>query len=71
MSMFWLWDQLLGDPDRVEREERAREVARAPRDEDDAAPPELVCRVCQYAGPERYCPRCLADTMRALRPLRR
>ena len=66
MSMFWMLDQLLGDPARIEREERDRATARAPRDESDADPPDLEGRVCHYRGPERYCPDCLADTMRPL-----
>ncbi|HUQ06798.1 MAG TPA: hypothetical protein VM261_30050 [Kofleriaceae bacterium] len=71
MSMLWLFDRLLGDPARVEREERERATARAPRPEVDADPPDLECRVCAYRGPERYCPTCLADTMRPLpRPRR-
>ncbi|KAB2896445.1 MAG: hypothetical protein F9K40_14455 [Kofleriaceae bacterium] len=62
--MFWLLDQLLGDPDRIQTEERERAVARRPRPDADGDPPELECRVCAYRGPERYCPDCLADTMR-------
>jgi hypothetical protein len=67
MSMFWAWDRILGDPDRVEAEERAREVTRERRPETDDDPPTFECRVCAYRGAERYCPRCLADTMRAVR----
>lgn len=66
MSMLWAWDWILGDRDRVEREEHEREVTRAPRDEDEGDPPVLECKVCRYRGPERYCPRCLADTMRLI-----
>jgi hypothetical protein len=63
MSMFWAWDRVLGDPNRIEMERRAEEQDRAPRDEDEADPPSRVCRVCAHAGPERFCPHCLADTM--------
>jgi hypothetical protein len=62
--MFFLLDRLLGDPARIEREERDHASARAPRRETDDDPPDLECRVCSYRGPERYCPDCLADTMR-------
>ena len=65
--MFWLFDRLLGDPDRVEREERERAVMLKRRTEADGDPPDLECRVCGYCGPERYCPTCLADTMRAIK----
>ncbi|HWO19180.1 MAG TPA: hypothetical protein VNO30_10395 [Kofleriaceae bacterium] len=30
---------------------------------DDAGPPALRCKACGYEGHDRYCPRCLADTM--------
>jgi len=63
MSMFWLWDRLMGDPERIEAEERQIETTRARTDEADAAPPVLRCRACGYEGAERYCPHCLADTM--------
>ena len=63
MSMFWAWDRILGNRDRVEKEQRAEEQARAPREEDEAAPPSRSCRVCEHEGPERFCPHCLADTM--------
>jgi len=63
MSMFWLWDRLTGDPDRVAEEMREEAAARAPTEEDDAAPPALRCRVCGYEGAERFCPTCLAGTM--------
>jgi hypothetical protein len=66
MSMFWLWDRLTGDPQRIEAEMRDERVARDPKAEDDGAPPTLRCRVCAYEGPERFCPTCLADTMRAI-----
>jgi hypothetical protein len=71
MSMLFLLDQLLGDPARIEREERERATARAPRPDADGDPPDLECRVCAYRGPERYCPTCLADTMRAIPKPRR
>jgi hypothetical protein len=71
MSMFWLWDRLTGDPDRIVAEEKQVQAARAPRDEDDGAPPVLDCRVCGYEGPERFCPHCLADTMIARATARR
>ena len=71
MSMLWLFDKLLGDPQRVEREERERATTRAPRPDADGDPPDLECRVCAYRGPERYCPDCLALTMRPLPKARR
>lgn len=61
--MLWAWDRVLGDRDRVEQQMRDEERARAEPREDDAAPPSLECRVCGHAGPERFCPHCLADTM--------
>jgi hypothetical protein len=63
MSMFWAWDRILGDRDRVEKEQRAEEQAREPREEDDGAPPSRTCRVCKDEGLDRFCPHCLADTM--------
>jgi hypothetical protein len=71
MSMLFLLDRLLGDPTRVEREERERAAARAPRPDADGDPPDLECRVCAYRGPESYCPTCLAFTMRPPRQARR
>lgn len=63
MSMLWAWDRILGDRDRVEKDQRAEEQARAPRDEDEGDPPSRTCRVCKHEGLESYCPNCLADTM--------
>lgn len=65
--MFWLFDRLLGDPVRIEAEEREQRVAREREDEDDTGPPTSRCKACGYEGPERYCPTCLADTMVAVR----
>jgi len=61
--MLWAWDRVIGERDRIEHVERAEAQSRAPRDENAAAPPDGTCRVCDYEGPERFCPRCLADTM--------
>jgi hypothetical protein len=69
MSMLWAWERMLQDPARVEAQTRELEAARAPTEEDDAAPPTLRCKACGYEGPERYCPHCLADTMIAVRKL--
>lgn len=60
--MIWAWDRILGDRDRVEKEQRAEQQAREPREADEGAPPSR-CRVCKHEGPERFCPQCLADTM--------
>ena len=71
MSMIWAWDRILGDHDRVEAEKREEEAARAPAIETDDAPPTQRCRSCDYEGAERYCPHCLADTMRPVARPRR
>lgn len=63
MSMLWVWDRILGDRDRVERELRDEAQAREERRATEGDPPSRTCRVCAYAGPERFCPHCLADTM--------
>ena len=70
MSMLWAFERLLADPHKVIAEDREHEAARAPTPEDDAAPPTLRCKACDYEGPERYCPHCLADTMVAIRRTR-
>jgi rubrerythrin len=71
MSMVWLWNRIFGEPRRVELEERAEKQARVPLRATETGPPELVCRACGYHGPERYCPTCLADTMKEVRRKRR
>lgn len=63
MSMFWAWDRILGNRDRVEKEQRAEEQAREPRKDEDGDPPSRTCRVCKHEGQDAYCPNCLADTM--------
>lgn len=61
--MLWLFERILAEPARVEREMAEERQSREPRDEADGDPPDLTCRACAYRGPERFCPRCLADTM--------
>jgi hypothetical protein len=67
MSMLWAFERLLWRDDKVVEERREHAQARARTGEDDAAPPALCCKACGYEGPDRYCPRCLADTMVKLR----
>lgn len=67
MSMLWAFERLLWRDEKVVEERREHDQARAPAEEDDAAPPALRCKACGYEGPERYCPHCLADTMIAVR----
>ena len=58
----------LVDPVRAREEESARRADRErPDADDDAGPPPRPhrCRVCGHEGPEpRFCPDCLAETMR-------
>jgi rubrerythrin len=56
----------LVDPLRVREEQEQRRVLRErPTREDDGDPPIHVCRVCGLRAPEpRFCPQCLAETMR-------
>jgi rubrerythrin len=63
MSMLWAFERMLWRDDKVVEERREHAQARARTDEDDAAPPALICKACGYEGQDRYCPRCLADTM--------
>jgi len=63
MSMLWMFEKLMGAPQRVEREGRELRKDNEGVEEDATAPPTLRCRACNYEGPELYCPRCLADTM--------
>lgn len=65
--MLWAFERMLWRDAKVVEEQREHARARAPLDEDEAAPPALRCKACSYEGPERYCPRCLADTMVKLR----
>jgi hypothetical protein len=67
MSMVWLWNRIFGNPDRIAIEERAERQHREPRRATDTGPPTGVCRACGHEGPERYCPVCLADTMKVER----
>jgi hypothetical protein len=57
---------------RQEERRRKREVMPPEVDDDfvDLPPPappseprELACRICDHRGRDRFCPRCLADTM--------
>lgn len=61
--MLWAFERLFWRGDKVVEEQREHARARARTDEDEAAPPTLRCKACGYEGPDRYCPRCLADTM--------
>ncbi len=65
--MVWLWNRIFGEPRRIELEERAEKQTRVPLRATETGPPDLMCRVCRYEGPERYCPTCLADTMKEVR----
>jgi hypothetical protein len=69
--MVWLWRRIFEERAIVEAEQREEAQARAPVKEVDAAPPPSLCRACGYEGLERYCPRCLADTMIVRRRRRR
>ena len=61
--MLWAFERMLWPDVKVVEEQREHAQTRARTDEDEAAPPVLRCKACSYEGPERYCPRCLADTM--------
>ena len=63
MSILWAFEKMLAAPQRVEREARELRKDNERSEEDAAAPPSLRCRACDYVGPEKYCPHCLADTM--------
>jgi hypothetical protein len=54
------------DPLAAQQQEAERErLRRAAREAAAGPPPGFECRVCGYLGGEpRYCPRCLAETMR-------
>jgi len=60
----------LVDPVRARQEQEERRSDRERPDADDEGgppPPKRRCRVCGHEGPEsRFCPDCLAETMRPL-----
>jgi hypothetical protein len=64
MSMLWLFERLLAEPARLERELRdeRQDLAATPA-QDPLGPTPRRCRVCAYEGLEAFCPACLADTM--------
>ncbi len=65
--MLWAFERMLWRDAKVVEEQREHAQARARADENEVAPPALHCKACGYEGSERYCPRCLADTMIKLR----
>ena len=66
MSMLRAFEKML-NPRRAEAEARELREDNEGVDEAATAPPSMRCSACRYVGPEQYCPRCLADTMRKIR----